>query len=153
MVACALHVACTEAPTLGAAGAASTACAPLDEAGASVSAEGLTSDGHYVVVVSRAGAMRVFYGVVSHMVEGAVTAVHQSCALEVDFDVAGRSEIAVLSPGPPACAAASTLTSGNAGDAIVQTPLTVLVPAQASDAGATTDGGAAPASAFMFFCR
>ena len=154
--ACAFHLACTE-PTLGAEGAATSTCAPLDEPGATVTAEALTSDGHYVVVVSRTSALRVFYGVAAHMVEGAVTAVRKSCALEVDFDVSGRSEVATFSPGPPACAVASTLKSGNAGDAIVQVPLTVLIPAEASDAGdagdASDSGGSTPLSALTFFCR
>lgn len=143
-IACAVSVACADQPTASGPGAPTHACEPLAESGASVTSAGLTPDGHYVVVVSRAGGARVFYGVVSHMVEGVVTAMHPSCATEVDFDLAGRSEVAVLSPGPPACALASTLTSGNAGDAIVVVPLTVVVPAVA------TSGSALPSLAF--FC-
>jgi len=126
-----------------------------------MTAEGLTADGHYVVVVTRAGATRVFFGVSSHLVEGVLTGQHQTCALEVDFDVQGRSEVATFSPGPPACDVASTLTSGNAGDAMVTVTLDVVVPAGASDAGAS-DAGASrsdasvpvpmPPSALMFFC-
>ena len=70
--------------------------------------------------------------------------------MEVDFDVHGRSEVATFSPGPPRCAVASTLTSGNAGDSIVQVSLTVLVPAAANDAGAA--GGAATLTALSFSC-
>ena len=162
-IACIIHVACTDPPTADGAGAATTACSPLVEPGATVTAEGLTADGHYVVVVTSASAPgpRVFFGVSSHMVEGVLTAQHQTCALEVDFDVQGRSEVATFSPGPPACAVASTLTSGNAGDAMVQVTLDVVVPAGSSDAGADADADAGagsapvaamPASSLMFFC-
>lgn len=153
VIACAFPFACIDGPTTTGPGAATTGCAPIDEAGATVTSAGLTSDGHYVVVVSRAGGARVFYGVAAHMVEGVIKATHQSCAVEVDFEIDGRSEVATFSPGPPQCAVASTLTSGNAGDAIVQAPLTVLVPADAGDAG---DGGGsgAPASfsSLSFYC-
>lgn len=157
-VACALSFACIEAPTITGSGAATTPCAPLAAPGAVVTSEGLTADGHYVVVVTRAGSARAFYGVAAHLVEGAVTGMHQGCAFEIDFDIQGRSEVATFSPGPPACDVASTLTSGNAGDAIVQAPLTVLVPAYASDAGAGGDAGdggsvpASPLSSLTFFC-
>ncbi len=133
---CMTHVSCADPPTSDGAGAASTACSPLDEPGAVLTAEGLTADGHYVVVVTRNGTTRVFFGVSSHLVEGVLTAQHQTCALEVDFDVQGRSEVAVFSPGPPACQVASTLTSGNPGDAMVQVTLEVTM----------------PSSALMFFC-
>jgi hypothetical protein len=151
LIACGLAgAACTDQPTTTGPGAPTHACEPLDEPGATVTSAGLTSDGHYVVVVSRAGAPRVFYGVVSHMVEGVITGMHQGCASVVDFDVAGRSEVATFSPGPPGCAVASTLTSGNAGDSIVEVPLTVLVPAAAGDAGAS--GASSFLSSLAFFC-
>jgi len=127
-IASAILVACTDAPTTTGAGAATSPCSPLAEPGATVTAEGLTMDGHYVVVVSRAGATRVFYGVASHMVEGVITGMPQSCAVEVHFDIDGRSEVATLSPGLPGCAVASMLTSGNTGDAVVQVPLMLVVP-------------------------
>ncbi len=147
-------------PAADGGGAATTACAPLDEPGASLTAEGLTADGHYVVVVTRAGTTRVFFGVSSHLVEGVLTGLHQTCALEVDFDVQGRSEVATFSPGPPACDVASTLTSGNPGDAIAKVTLGVVFPAPAaSDGGADASAGtdasvpvAQPSSALMFFC-
>ncbi len=165
--ACGMLFACMNQPAVP--GAATTACAPLDDSGATVTSEGLTMDGHYVVVVLRGTTSRVFYGVASHMVEGAVTGMHVGCAIEIDFDVAGRSEVATFSPGPPQCDVASTLTSGNAGDAIAHVPLTVLVPSPTLDAGGPSDanagdaGGAVggdagappmavPASAFTFFC-
>ena len=132
-----MHVACADAPSADGDGAATSACSPLDDPGAALTAEGLTADGHYVVVVTRAGTTRAFFGVSSHLVEGVVTGVHQTCALEVDFDVQGRSEVATFSPGPPACDAASTLRSGNPGDAVATVTLAVVVPA---------------ASALMFFC-
>jgi hypothetical protein len=148
LIACAIPVACNDQPTTAGPGAPTHACDPLGEPGATVTSAGLTTDGHYVVVVSRAGATRVFYGVESHVVEGVITGMHQSCAVEVAFDVAGRSEVATFSPGPPGCAVASTLTSGNAGDSIVEAPLTVLVPAVAADAGAS----GASLSSLAFFC-
>jgi hypothetical protein len=156
-IACAIPFGCSDEPTTTGPGAATSACAPLDEPGATVTAAGLTTDGHYVVVVSRAGTMRVFYGVAAHLVEGVITSTHQTCALEVDFGVDGRSEVATFSEGPPRCAVPSTLTSGNAGDAIVQVSLTVLVAPDAGDAGnardAGTSGTATPRSALSFFCR
>jgi hypothetical protein len=114
-----------------------------------VTSAGLTMDGHYVLVVSKTSGARVFYGVAAHMVEGVLTGTHRSCAVEIDFDIDGRSEVATFSPGPPACAVASTLTSGNAGDAIVQVPLMVLVPTDAGDAGAS---GAPTFSSLAFSC-
>ena len=147
-LACAAPFACVDGPTTTGPGAATTACAPIDEAGATVTSAGLTSDGHYVVVLSRAGGARVFYGIAAHMVEGVVRSMLRSCAVEVDFDVDGRLEVATFSAGPPGCDVASTLTSGNAGDAIVSAPLTVLVPAYASDAGAATSF-----SSLSFYCR
>jgi hypothetical protein len=152
-IACAVPFACVDAPTTTGAGAATTACAPLEEPGAAVTAEGLTADGLYVVVVSRAGGTRPFFGVAAHLVEGAVTGMHQGCALEIDFDVLGRTEVATFSPGPPACDVASKLTSGNAGDAIVTAPLTVLLPAYPGDAGDAGDAApTSPRSALTFFC-
>jgi hypothetical protein len=155
--ACAVLFACTDAPTIAVAGSATRACAPLDEPGAVVTSEGLTTDGRYVIVVTRTGGVRVFYGVASHQVEGIITGTHATCATEIDFDVEGRSEVAVFSPGPPQCTVASTLTSGNAGDAIVSEPLTVVVPAASGDAGVAGDAGDAgatpvPLSSFAFFC-
>jgi hypothetical protein len=143
---CALPFACSDGPTTTGPGDATRDCAPLDEPGATVIAAGLTKDGHYVVVVARAGRARVFYGVAAHLVEGVITAMPPGCAIEVDFAIDGRTEVATFSPGPPGCAVASTLTSGNAGDAIVHVPLTVLVPAaagEAADAGDAGDAGEA----------
>jgi hypothetical protein len=152
----ALAFACSDGPTTTGPGAATRECAPLDEPGATVIAAGLTKDGHYVVVVTRAGGARVFYGVAAHLVEGVITAMPPGCAVEVDFTIDGRTEVATFSPGPPGCAAASTLTSGNAGDAIVHIPLAVLVPADAGgvgDAGAAGDaGGDRSLAALAFYC-
>jgi hypothetical protein len=87
----------------------------------------------------------------SHLVEGVLTGQHRTCALEVDFDVQGRSEVATFSPGPPACDVASTLRSGNPGDAIATVTLEVVVPAAASAADAGVPM-AMPSSALMLLC-
>jgi hypothetical protein len=150
---CALPFACSDGPTTTGPGDATRACAPLDEPGATVSAAGLTKDGHYVVVVARAGGTRVFYGIAAHLIEGVITAMPPGCAIEVAFAIDGRTEVATFSPGPPGCAVASTLTSGNAGDAIVRVPITVLVPSEAGDAGdGGASGGAGALAGLAFYC-
>ena len=128
---------------------ATTECAPLAEPGASVTSEGLTSDGHYVVIVGEGSAARIFYGIPAHMVEGTLRSTKAGCALVVDFEVQGRAYTATFSPDPARCMIASSLVSGDPAGPSARAPLTVL---QVS--GAPADAGTAGASGapLTFFC-
>lgn len=126
---------------------ATTECDPLAGAAVRVTSEGLTSDGHYVVVLGEGPTARVFYGIPSHMVEGVIEKLTPGCALEIDFEVQGRAYVATFSPDPVRCAVASSLVSGKPEGPSTTTPLTVLeVAGEAADAGGSTG---AP---LMFYC-
>jgi hypothetical protein len=145
--------ACEESP-LGS--EAASECSPLADPGASITSEALTSDGHYVVVVGAASAMRVFYGIPAHLVEGVIKSTKPGCAFEIAFEVQGRAYVATFSPDPVRCMVTSELVSGdpNAGP-VAKTPLTVLrVAGVAPDAGDAGDAGDAAASSasLSFFC-
>ena len=146
--------ACGDAPSTAGAGP-TNACAPLADPTTQVSFEGVTTDGHYVVVVGTGSAARVFYGIAAHLVEGVIKSMQSTCGYEVDFSVEGRSYVATFSPDPAHCALASNFVSGDPGGPMAQTPLTVLTfagaPVEAGDAG---DAGAAAASpgSLTFYC-
>lgn len=146
--------ACADAPSTAGAGP-TNACTPLTDPRTQVSVEGLTTDGHYVVVVGTGSAARVFYGIAAHLVEGVIKSMKSSCGYEVDFDVEGRSYVATFSPDPAHCALASNIVSGDPGGPSAQTPLTVLTFAGAPvDVGDAGDAGAVAASpgSLMFYC-
>ncbi len=116
--------------------AATSECAPLDDPAVRITSEGLTSDGHHVVILGEGSAARVFYGIAAHMVEGAIESTKPGCALEVAFEVQGRTYVATFSPDAMRCMVASSLVSGEPG-ASARTPLTLV------------QGGGAP---LMFYC-
>ena len=116
--------------------AATSECAPLDDPAVRITSEGLTSDGHHVVVLGEGSAARVFYGIAAHMVEGAIRSTKPGCALEIAFEVQGRAYVATFSPDAMRCMAASLLVSGEPGTS-VSTPLTLV------------QGGGAP---LTFYC-
>lgn len=121
--------------------AATNECEPLADPAVRVTSQGLTADGRYVVIVGEGSAARAFYGIPAHMVEGTIQSTKPGCALEVSFEVQGRAYVATFSPDAARCMVASTLESGNPGDAKTKVPLTVLkaggVDVDAGDAGVT----------------
>jgi hypothetical protein len=157
MLVCVFAFACADAPSTAGAGP-TNACTPLADPSTQVSVEGLTMDGHYVVVVGSGSAARVFYGIAAHLVEGVITSMKSSCGYEVDFSVEGRSYVATFSPDPVHCPLASNVVSGDPGGPQAQTPLTVVTfagaPVDVSDAGDAGGGGAVAASpgSLAFYC-
>jgi hypothetical protein len=143
--------ACADAPSLAGEGA-THACAPLADPTTLVSVEGVTKDGHYVVVVGTGSAARVFYGIAAHLVEGIIKSMQSTCGYEVDFSVEGRSYVATFSPDSASCPLASRLVSGDPGGPMAVTPLTVLTlagaPVDVADAGAVAPS---PGS-LSFYC-
>lgn len=129
----ALASACEDEP-LGP--AATSECAPLGDPAMRITSEGLTSDGHHVVVLGEGSAARVFYGIAAHMVEGEIRSTKPGCALEIAFEVQGRAYSATFSPDAMRCMVASLLVSGEPGTS-VSTPLTLV------------QGGGAP---LTFYC-
>ena len=127
--------------------AATNECAPLSDPAVRVTSEGLTSDGHYVVLVGGGSAARVFYGIPAHMVEGAIKSTKPGCALEVAFEVQGRAYVAIFSPDPARCMIASSLVSGDPAGSSVKTPLTVL-----EVDGVPADAGTASGAPLTFYC-
>jgi hypothetical protein len=156
LFACAVGLACGEAISIADQGA-TNACAPLADPKTPVSFEGLTPDGHYVVVAGSGSAARVFYGIAAHLAEGTIDTMQSSCGYEIDFSVEGRSYVATFSPDSVHCALASKVVSGDPGGPMAQMALTVVTfagaPVDTADGGAG-DAGAIAASpgSLMFYC-
>ena len=126
-------IACNDAPSSDTtAGAATTPCAPLSDPATPARYAGVTSDGHFVVIT---GAPRAFYGVASHMVEGRITSMSDSCTHEVDFNVQGRSyraRFAGSSCDASVQASELVIGDGDVGVAVVTQTLAVVAPSASS---------------------
>ena len=120
-----------------------------------MSVEGVTKDGHYVVVVGTGSAARVFYGIAAHLVEGVIKSMQSTCGYEVDFNVAGRSYVATFSPDPAQLRSREQVGQRRSRRPDGGTPLTVLTfagaPVDVADAGGA--GAVAPSpGSLSFYC-
>lgn len=148
VVACAGKTTSRDGTPSGGATAGTNPCTPTTEPSLSVTAAGITSDGHYVVFASQGSTTRVFYGTPDHMTEGRFTGQQNSCAVELDFTVGDTSYGAVFAPSSCKGVQQSRLgLSGKDGEGRML-PMTVLV-----GFGAQPDAGTALSPAELtYFC-
>jgi hypothetical protein len=126
-------------------------CSPATDPTIKIGYEAVTTDGHYLVVTGEHGSERVFYGTPDHMSERRVTGTSDSCAHQIDFEVAETPYVAVLSTCPGSIPSRLIIGTSTGGAASMSLPLTVLLAGRAqSDA----DAGAAALSPadLSYFC-